>query len=932
MFQNKLIISDIHLNDYQRFNIHPEARLEQFRLLAKRVVELGVEYKCDELVICGDFFDKPINRPYVLHEGAQFLRDVGLGFKVVYYILGQHDRDGKGDEHKLRDCPIHCIIPENFKYMDKVQTELWGRKVGFMDWRVKQDLSWVDGQLDVFFGHVTVSNLFGQSIDTSKFKLGIVGDIHVHGRQGNLVMIGTPLQQNMSSQAEGTAVVYNPNTNKAVHIKTDPNHDMFLQMVYTPNQEEEGFDENGLTYRIYRPKNAIGRKLSDIKDEPTLDINVLISNEVKNSNLEDIHNKVLGKAKCEDILDANFKLISIDIKNFRSIKRLHYEFGTNTLVFGNNGSGKSSFILAIYKALVGDRQLGQSISFGESEISIILTLEYNGIKYEIERGNHWGLRINDNPEREQYNNKGQFDNDIPVRLPFIKYIDSFYFNYWNVEILNSINNQRRVELLTKYNRLNILDSYHAAVIEIIETLQSDINTTKKEIISLEASVTQNNVQRENLNNRKLELESLIEYTEEECNSIVGKYDTYKSNRDKRNLYLDCIKKFEETCSNSDKELADSYKRRSDWCNSEITKINESITSWNSTNNQLEKFRVKIKNCTDSINKLEKEIVKVQGKVGVKCSKCGTIMTKEATDFCISGIKSEIESLKATKKDFIDEGSKLIVNYKTCKFPDAIKKYNKDRERLTKLFEYNTKRCNEEYSKVLTALTALESKLKYEEELKSLAEPPDEDSILSQDISSYRNCLNNLFLITEINNQLTQLDSLQLEAKLESTKITLESKQSELKRHVTYRDLMSKNGLIYRKILDDLAIKLSNDQFKFNAVSQRVSGNEFFDVSVQFKVGKKFVAYKDLSSGQRTLCDLYFISRTISKGGILVLDEFLRFLDAENHDAALDIISETDVNQIIVSSHNHNFSIDQADTILFYLDNGETNAQIYKCTE
>lgn len=932
MFRNKLIISDIHLNDYQRFNIHPEARLEQFRLLAKRVVELGVEYNCDELVICGDFFDKPINRPYVLHEGAQFLEHLSKGFKTVYYIIGQHDYDGKGDVHRLRDCPIHCIIPENFKYMDKVQTELWGRKVGFMDWRVKQDLSWVDGQLDVFFGHVTVSNLFGQSIDTSKFKLGIVGDIHVHGRQGNLVMIGTPLQQNMSSQAEGTAVVYNPNTNKAVHIKTDPNHDMFLQMVYTPNQDEEGFDERGLTYRIYKPKNAIGGKLSDIKEESVFDINTLINEEVSNANLTDIHNKVLGKAKYEDILDANFRLISIDIKNFRSIKKLHYEFGTNTLVFGNNGSGKSSFILAIYKALVGDRQLGQSISFGESEISIILTLEYNGIKYEIERGNHWGLRINDNPEREPYNNKGQFDNDIPVRLPFIKYIDSYYFNYWNVEILNSINNQRRVELLTKYNRLNVLDSYHAAIIEIIEELQTEVNNTKKEIIGLEASVAQNNVQRENLINRKVELESLIEYTEDECNSIVSKYDSYKSNRDKRNLYLDCIKKFDETCSNSDKDLADSYKRRSDWCTSETNRINDLITKWNTTNNQLEKFRVKIKSCTDNINKLEKEITKVKGKVGVKCSKCGTVMTKEATDFCILGIMSEIKSLKDTRQDLVNEGSQLIVEYTTCKFPDAIKKYNKDKERLRILTEYNTKRCNEEYSKVLTALTALESKLKYEEELKSLAEPPDEESILSQDISSYRNCLNNHFLIKEIDNQLTQLDSLQLETKLESTKTTLEDKQLNLKRHITYRDLMSKNGVIYRRILDDLADKLSNEQFKFNAISQRVSGNEFFDVSVQFKVGKKFVAYKDLSSGQRTLCDLYFISRTISKGGILVLDEFLRFLDAENHDAALDIISETDVNQIIVSSHNHNFSIDQADTILFYLDNGETNAQIYKCTE
>lgn len=137
----------------------------------------------------------------------------------------------------------------------------------------------------------------------------------------------------------------------------------------------------------------------------------------------------------------------------------------------------------------------------------------------------------------------------------------------------------------------------------------------------------------------------------------------------------------------------------------------------------------------------------------------------------------------------------------------------------------------------------------------------------------------------------------------------------------YRDLTSKKGQIYKDILSKIADRLTNEQFKFNVVSERASGAEFFDVSVQYKVDGEFLKYADLSSGQKTLCDIYFISKIITRGGIFVADEFFRFLDTENHDIASSMVKTIDVNQIIISTQNDNFMLDGSDKLVFRLENG-----------
>lgn len=74
---NRLLISDVHINDYRRFNIRPLARLDQFELLAKRICEIGKENNCDELDIAGDLIDKPTNRSYIIHRVFRFCQILG---------------------------------------------------------------------------------------------------------------------------------------------------------------------------------------------------------------------------------------------------------------------------------------------------------------------------------------------------------------------------------------------------------------------------------------------------------------------------------------------------------------------------------------------------------------------------------------------------------------------------------------------------------------------------------------------------------------------------------------------------------------------------------------------------------------------------------------------------------------------------------------
>lgn len=920
-----LVISDIHVNDYPRFNYTKGFRLNQFTLLANRLVEIAVEHDCKTLFIAGDIIDKAVSRAKVVSKVNEFLTILDNHFDSVYYILGQHDLDSKDNNHTTEDSVINSIVPPKFIYADKKIIDYEGRKIAFMDWRAHQDLTWIDSKVDLFVGHVTVSDLFGQEIDTEKFKLGIVGDIHQHGKVGNLMKIGVPMQHSMNDQTKGTCIVYDPKTNKGTYVETDPDNSRFLQIFYTKDKDKEGWSNGHLTYHIYRPVVTKGNQvLSD--SNPSVEIEQLIQNEVEENSLVDIHNELSSSISQVDTINFNFELQKIEIENFRSIKKFSYDFGSNTIITGNNGSGKSSFILAIYKALVGDRSLAHSMTFGEKKMMLRITLKYEGRKYEITRGSTWGLRIDDAEEMEPYNNKSQFEADIPVRLPFIRYIDSFYFNYWATEILGNMNNARRVELITKYNRLDILDSYHAQSIEKITETQQTIKQLTQDILVHKTKEDEAKSKLKFLRDRVTEHRRSLTCDPKKSARLLSKHKEYIERKMSYDNLLSEVSRIRLLMVPVDLTLRDKL-------DSEIESLEETISNDSSTISTLKevagkvsKLRddyksksIKLKINTDELDKL---------KDSPKCITCGAPLSEEVKNSEISRLTKLISESKEDLSRIRAEGVELQKPYDgnvDTYLQEYLSKSVSNKTILTRskaqLKEINDSIIkNEEHTSKIAEL---------EDRLKSLGEPPEEDLKLTQDEESIHNKNIQTLGIIEENLRFikTTVDSLE-HSEVSKLEEEVESKKELLNRYIKYRDLMSKNGSIYRKFLTKLSERLSNDRFQFNVVSERASGAEYFDVNIKCKVDKEFVHYSNLSSGYKTLADLYFISRIINSGGLLVFDEYLRFLDSHNHDDAIQLISETDVNQVIISTHNPNVHIDNSTKIEFYLENGETKANIF----
>jgi DNA repair exonuclease SbcCD ATPase subunit len=139
----------------------------------------------------------------------------------------------------------------------------------------------------------------------------------------------------------------------------------------------------------------------------------------------------------------------------------------------------------------------------------------------------------------------------------------------------------------------------------------------------------------------------------------------------------------------------------------------------------------------------------------------------------------------------------------------------------------------------------------------------------------------------------------------------------------YIDLMKSDGLIFTEILNRLTENFTNDNFEFKTLSSKKNGKLYSDLSVKYNVdGKYYLDYELLSSGQKTLCDIYFLFRTILSSGVLIFDEFLKYLDGDNINIAIDMLKLMNVNNLIISTHTDNFNL-PGDRLNFKLNNGES---------
>ena len=911
-----LAISDIHIFDYPQRNYTEKARLYQSRVVTQNIINAGKSSGADILVIAGDVLEKSVVRPYVLAEVKLFLDTLMSNFKEGYIIWGNHDQDNKGTDQDFTDSCLSVMLPPNLHYADKQELIIDNSRIAFYNWRPQFDLSWINGVVDVLFTHATISYGVGdyyksQVLDDSKFNLAICGDIHKPASIGKYVSIGIPQKCKMSDSDYSTGVIYDCVTKTYEWVNLNPD-DNLIKFQYTNDQSSEGWNQSNGTWYVYKPDNlVINNGVRDIKVPAWEKIENLVNSIIIHNNLQNVHGEVLKNLDITSKeVDFNFSLKRFYCKNWRSIDEveLYFDDLDKILISGKNGSGKSSLLSAIRFAFLDCPSIKDFRQFGTKSCLTEVDFEYQGSLYKIQRGNKsdkpvYGLWINGEPQK--YNNKTQFVKDVEERFPFIGYInDIYFFDADHHRFIGGMSNEKKLDIISKFYKMDRIDSYNEAAEiilgrmnnaskkwlekigenkEILNYLDSKLSLIQLPNIDKETLINDRQIGLDMqkkakkwsdyiINNNKLEAQ--IQLFTETLNELIQKRDSLRSIDIINSEYKDLEKKIEE-------------------CNNKISEVNNINVEYNLKLNSL--------NQVNSLgNQLYQEWVNL-GKSKI-CSLCGQeIKNNESIEAHKKELENRLRDL-STQQNILTKELSLLENNKkqadsiinNCK--EKIREYNKQSGSLISEKQW----INSVNDRIINTQSLLDN---YKKQLSSMIIPekvelPDDFMQRMSNIESGINTWNNWESLKN--------DRLKTEDIINDCNKEIELIKSSTVDLEKYIKLTASTGKIYEEIMEALSKQFSDNYVKYEVVRSTVKYRgkliDKLDLQPSFFNNGNWVSYVACSSGQQTVVDIDFLSKVVTKMGLLVMDEFLKHLDPMNHDICIEKISSMNIGCIMLSSH------------------------------
>jgi len=920
-----LLTADIHYGNYEDYNITPNARINQFYKLADRYVEIGRENDCKEIWVAGDFLRVPEGSNRVNHGLKKFLKIISEGFDEVKYILGQHDLSTKSTEQSIEDTIISIFDFDNFHYMNKKIVEYGLGKIAFMNWSPDQDVSWIEDKVQVFIGHYTKSDLFGQDIDESKFDIMFHGDIHNDQEIGKFISISNPIQHDMNSISDGSVIILDTDTGDWRRVKVDPDHSRFLRLHYVTEPHLQGFQDD-LNYNIYKPNKVVTAKGASADLPQWKDIETLIRNIIKEEDFESIHSEVSAKCVNYSEIDFDFQLIEVRIRGYRSLVEFHATFEPNDLVvlLGKNGSGKSSILNGIRAIWDRSSHIKNERSEFCNWVDITITLSYQNKIYEITKGDDVLFKIDG--ETQSRNTKPELEAYMRECLPFMNYVDLLF-------ITSNVNNlavqftpDRRIELISKFYRLDRIDAYSQTGGKLREEVIQKILPIRDKLMEVKGSL-------DTIETRLMELD---DYKDLDELSLKNEYEELINLRESKIKYDNWLQEIEKAKSsiNQQKSTLDLYKSKLE------VNVDELKDNLISVERQINDNKAKIEDLLQKDRRLfslkEKEsIIKQKGidmgnyvetlKEG-KCEVCGSRLADgdahsliESKTKILEHYRSEYLDILKELEEFSDE-EKSLGYFKKNKLiiENANSELSHARDFIKgKIDQYVI--AKEAYNIELDRLKNYEDKLEsiLSQRLEEVILPPDLNDRLSDLISK----------ITKIQMYHAELEK-KKEKSIEYDKLDKEIKElNDLsQKYLDYSALMSRTGRVYGEILTKLAEAFSEDDIKYECRTWTWRGKLNRSFNALYKVKGNYRVYERLSDGQKTVCDLDFLSKLFSvRVGILALDEHLKALDEENLPKAADILNNMNVNTILVATHDRNFT---PYTKRFLLELDESGKTIY----
>lgn len=917
-----LAVSDVHISDYADRNPSNRFRLYQTRTVAQNIIDVGKQEGCDYIVFCGDIVDRATSRAYVLSEVKLFLDTIMANFTKGYIILGNHDLDSKSQTQLLSDSVLGVMLPNNLYYTHQQVINIDGVSCAFCNWMPDFDLTFIPNKVDILFSHATIcyndSELFkSQVLDSSKFSLGIFGDIHRMGQKivgdSTYVSIGVPQKCKMSDSDDSSGVVVDTSNKSWKWVNLNPFNNLLIFKT-TTNLEEEGYHDDEFTWYVYKdPISLVSNRNSGLIIDTWTEISSLIEQAINQTGLQAVHQEVLKNIRDidENTVDFNFHLKKLHCSNWRSITDATIDFGdgTNNKIFlsGANGSGKSSLLEALRYAFIDCSTIGAGImslksfvQFGKKDCLTEVWFDYKGSEYKLSRGTkEYSLTING--ELQKYNNKKQFEQDVRDRFKFISFIDDvLIFSAEHGRFVSGVSSERLTEIISRFLKLDRLDTLNSTA-----TLMYD--EIKKDKIQWTAKVS--------------ETEKILNYIQEKLNLInlpsisLQQLEQLKQEglelQRKNNLWNQYVSKTAnlqakiDTYTNNLNELIEKSRtfRDINFIDQEIAQYNQEIENLNNRLVELGNIRVNLDYKNRECNKLRQDGNRywTEAKnigIGRHCSYCGQeIKNTESMENHKNELLRKVEELKPQVQQLQKEIDEL-----TYLKDNSEQEYNKINQDIKLYNSEISKRMSEktEISQTYNRINQIEDILRTTKNdllnlgiVEKVELPPDfmnKMGELELGINAWKQWES---AENDKNIKLDELNKLKQEvSKIDSCLDALEN----------YCKLTGPIGVIYESIMNKLAKSYSDNIVEYEVVRSGKNNRERLSLIPMFKKGKEKIPYGLASSGEKTILDIHMLEKLIPNSGLLILDEFLKNLDEKKLSIVEEILTSLNVGTLILTSH------------------------------
>lgn len=911
------IVSDIHIHAHP--NRNPENNimyrlLQGSRVVSKNIVDVFKQNGCEAIVFAGDVVEKSIIRPYVQAEVKYFLDYIMSNFKGGWIIWGNHDLDSKSADQTVNDAVLGVILPPNLAYAHKQIVNINGTTIAFSNWQPEFDLSWIQSPVDFLITHARINyqgggNYQSQKLDESKFNLAICGDIHTHGAKGKYVSIGVPQMCKMSDSPVATGIILDTDTKQYRWVDLNP-YDNLIKFTYTDKLDwDNKWDKLTHTYYVYKRPDVIDPVTGVSVSVPAwAEVQELVDSAIVSNNLQNVHNEVLkyvDKYDYQDV-DFNFTLTKFSCKNWRSIDdcTMYFNEGDKILIQGANGSGKSSLLTAIKYAFVdvsdtkGLSSLKPFIQFGSKECWTEVEFVYQNNLCRIRRGTkECGLWINN--EQMKYNDKKSFEADVRARFPFIKYMDIFFLDSDHNQLIGGMSVEKKSLIISKVLKLSKIDMFN----DIANNILSDVKKSGNDI------VTQINEKREVLKfiDAKLSTVQLPTIPLDQLQAAKNEGEMIERENKAWLNYLNTVNPLHTELN----YLSEEKKRLEDRKNQfrPIADIDNEILSLQNQLNDVQGKMIELNNLKTTIEfkEAEENRLKDEGNkafidakninLNGKCSLCGQSITtpdsvrkhKQELQRKVEEIKGKItvlrEEIMSLKQTFCQSnGIYMQLNAQLENLNNAIsdlKAEKRKQEDTIKDLDLNYKK----YQQIQQKLSSIPA-------VKQVDLPADFIQKMNEiniGISAWTNY-----------NELTA-DKTAKTAEIENLSLglnKLSNISTELDRYIK---LTGPAGEVYSVILNKLASEFSDNLVKYEVRKYTCRGEHLNLESMYYNNGH-WIDYEACSSGQKTVLDVNFLQKIIPRIGLLIMDEFFKHLDPENHDLCIEMLNGMNIGCTMISSH------------------------------